>query len=215
MDLTKDFNEFLNNNKPITTPKNDFINPSIIEERDMGVRVTEMNVFSRLMKERIIFLSGQVTSDSMDTIVAQMLYLDSVSHEPINLYINSGGGDCYSGLELVSVMNYIKSPVYTTVLGLAASMGAVIASSGEKGHRYVLPYSRFMIHQPSSQLPYSTFKDTEIHLKEMDSVKKDLYEILANNCGKTVEEIEQLCDRDNWYKSKEIIDMGFADNIIQ
>lgn len=199
----------------MSTINNDFINPSIIEERDMGIRVTEMNVFSRLMKERIIFLSGSVNSDSMDTIVAQLLYLDSVSHEPINLYINSGGGDCYSGLELVSVMNYIESPVYTTVLGIAASMGAVIASSGEKGHRYILPYSRFMIHQPSSQLSYSTFKDTEIHLEEMRSVKQDLYEILAKNSGRSVEEIETLCDRDNWYKAQEIIDMGFADKIIE
>lgn len=131
--------------------------PNIVEERQLNATV--IDVYSRLMKDRIIFLSGDVNSDKMDTIVAQMLFLESINHEPINLFINSGGGECYSGLELVSVMRYIHSPVYTTVLGLAASMGAVIASSGEKGHRKALPYSRFMVHQPSSGVGYSTFRD--------------------------------------------------------
>ena len=107
--------------------------PNIVEERQFNMSV--IDVYSRLMMDRIIFLGGDVNGDRMDTIVAQMLFLDSLNHEPINLFINSGGGECYSGLELVSVMRYIKSPVHTTVLGLAASMGAVIASSGEKGHR--------------------------------------------------------------------------------
>jgi ATP-dependent Clp protease protease subunit len=125
----------------------------------------------------------------MDTLVAQLLFLDSVNHDPINLYINSQGGEVYSGLELISVMRFIKSPVYTTVLGLAASMGAVIASSGEKGHRTALPYSRFMIHQPSSGIGYSTFKDQAIHLKEMESLKQDLYKILAENSGQSIDQI--------------------------
>ena len=115
------------------------IYPSIIEERNSAMRMTEMNVFSRLIQDRIVFLSGDVTPDAMDVIVAQLLYLDSVDNRDINLYINSGGGDCYSGMELVSVMNFVNSNVSTTVLGLAASMGAVIASNGEKGKRYALP----------------------------------------------------------------------------
>lgn len=192
---------------------NRIINPYVIEERPLNI--TQLDVFSRLMMDRILFLSGEVTSDSMDTLVAQMLFLNSVSHDPIHLYINSGGGECYSGLELVSVMNYIESPVYTTVLGLAASMGAVIASNGEKGHRKALPYSRFMIHQPSSGVGYSTFRDQQIHLKEMESLKQDLYQVLAKNSGQSVEEIERLCDRDNWMKPEEAIAMGFLDAVVE
>jgi ATP-dependent Clp protease protease subunit len=187
-------------------------NPYIIEERQLNI--TQLDVFSRLMMDRILFLSGEVVGDNMDTLVAQLLFLDSVNHDPINLYINSQGGEVYSGLELISVMRFIKSPVYTTVLGLAASMGAVIASSGEKGHRNALPYSRFMIHQPSSGIGYSTFKDQAIHLKEMESLKQDLYKILAENSGQSIDQIEALCDRDKWMKAEEAISMGFLDSVI-
>ncbi len=170
--------------------------PNIVEERPLNMTI--IDVYSRLMMDRIIFLSGEVNGDKMDTIVAQMLFLNSLNHNPIHLYINSGGGECYAGLELVSVMRYIESPVYTTVLGLAASMAAVIASNGEKGHRKALPYSRFMIHQPSSGVGYSTFRDQQIHLEEMQSLKHDLYEVLADNSGQSIEEIERMCDRVNW-----------------
>lgn len=195
-----------------TDIKNVF-SPYVIEERSMNI--THLDVFSRLMMDRIVFLSGEVTDDAMDTIVAQLLFLDSLDQEPIYMYINSPGGSCYAGLELISVMNYIKSPVYTTVLGMAASMGAVIASSGEKGHRMALPYSRIMIHQPSAGLQHATFKDTEIHLREMESVKKDLYEILAANSGKSMDEIEDLCDRDHWMKPQEAISLGFIDGVVE
>ncbi len=194
-------------------PMSRILNPYIIEERSMNI--TQLDVYSRLMMDRILFLSGEVCSDTMDTLVAQMLFLDAQSHEPIKLYINSGGGECYSGLELVSVMRYIKSPVHTIVLGCAASMGAVIASSGEKGYRKALPYSRFMIHQPSSGVGYSTFKDQQIHLREMERLKWDLYEVLASNSGKASEEIEKLCDRDNWMKPEEAIKLGFLDEVIE
>ena len=187
-------------------------NPYIIEERQLNI--TQLDVFSRLMMDRILFLSGEVVGDNMDTLVAQLLFLDSLNHDPIHLYINSQGGEVYSGLELISVMKFIKSPVYTTVLGLAASMGAVIASSGEKGHRAALPYSRFMIHQPSSGIGYSTFKDQAIHLKEMESLKQDLYKILAENSGQSIDQIEALCDRDKWMKAEEAISMGFLDSVI-
>lgn len=187
--------------------------PNIVEERQLNVTV--IDVYSRLMMDRVIFLSGEVNGDKMDTIVAQMLFLESINHEPINMFINSGGGECYSGLELVSVMRYIKSPVYTTVLGLAASMGAVIASNGEKGHRKALPYSRFMVHQPSSGVGYSTFRDQQIHLREMESLKQDLYEVLSQNSGQPVEEIERLCDRDNWMKPQEAIRLGFLDEVVE
>lgn len=186
--------------------------PNIVEERPMNVTV--IDVYSRLMMDRIIFLSGDVQADKMDTIVAQMLFLDSLNHNPIHLFINSGGGECYSGLELVSVMRHIKSPVHTTVLGIAASMAAVIASGGEKGHRKAFPYSRFMIHQPSSGMGYSTFRDQQIHLQEMESLKHDLYDVLAQNSGQPIEEIERLCDRNNWMKPEEAIKLGFLDSIV-
>ena len=189
------------------------IMPFILEERKMNV--TQLDVFSRLMYDRILFLSGEVTSESMDVLTAQILYLDSVDNRDINLYINSGGGDCYSGLQLVSVMDFVKSNVSTTVLGLAASMAAVIASNGAKGKRIALPYSRFMIHQPSSYNGYSKFTDSKIALKEMESVRNDLYEVLAKNSGKSIEETIDLCENgDKWLKAKEAVEMGYIDKII-
>lgn len=192
-----------------------FTYPTIIEEREAAMRMTEMNVFSRLIQERILFLSGEVEGSTMDTLTAQMLYLDSIDNRPISLYINSGGGDCYSGLELIGVMDFIDSDVNTVVLGMAASMAAVIASNGTKGKRMALPYSRFMIHQPSSYKGYATFKDSKISLEEMESVKNDLYEILAKNSGNSFEEIEAMCDRDKWMKPDEAIAKGFLDSIIE
>lgn len=189
--------------------------PSIIEERDSMVRMTEMNVFSRMMCERIIFLTGSVDMNSMDTIVAQLLYLDSSDNRDISIYINSHGGECYSGLELVSVMDFIKSDVRTTVLGMAASMGAVIASNGAKGKRFLLPYSRFMIHQPAASLGYIKFTDTKIAYEEMEATRNDIYEVMARNSGKSVEEVIALCESgDKWMKPDETVRLGFADKII-
>jgi len=193
---------------------NNHITPYILEERQLNVGVYD--IYSRMLLDRIVFLSGEVNTESMDTIVAQLLYLDSVDNRDINLYINSGGGDCYSGLELVSVMDFVKSEVSTTVLGLAASMGAVIASSGEKGKRFLLPYSRFMVHQPSSYNGYSKFTDSKIALQEMESVRNDLYEVLSRNSGKTLETTIDLCENgDRWMKPTETIELGFADKIIE
>lgn len=193
---------------------NNHITPYILEERQLNVGVYD--IYSRMLLDRIVFLSGEVTTESMDTIVAQLLYLDSIDERDINIYINSGGGDCYSGLELVSVMEFVKSDVSTTVLGLAASMAAVIASTGTKGKRFLLPYSRFMVHQPLSAFGYSKFTDSKIALKEMESVRNDLYEVLSRNCGKSIEEIIEMCEHgDRWMKSNETIDLGFADKIIE
>lgn len=187
--------------------------PFILEERKLNV--SQLDVFSRLMYDRIVFLSGEVTPESMDIITAQLLFLDSIETRDINIYINSPGGDCYSGLQLVSVMDFIKSPVSTTVLGVAASMAAVIASNGEKGKRFALPYSRFMIHQPSSFHGYSKYTDSKIALQEMESVRNDLYEVLAKNSGKSIEETIQLCENgDKWMKAQQAIEMGYIDKII-
>lgn len=221
--LTKDFRHFAIDKAKMSPSVIDdkigkindgHITPYILEERQLNVGVYD--IYSRMLLDRIVFLSGEVTTESMDTIVAQLLYLDSIDGRDINIYINSGGGDCYSGLELVSVMDFVKSEVSTTVLGLAASMGAVIASSGEKGKRFLLPYSRFMVHQPSSYNGYSKFTDSKIALQEMESVRNDLYEVLSRNSGKTLETTIDLCENgDRWMKPTETIELGFADKVIE
>ena len=221
MELIEDFRKFAIDKTKIAPSViddkikdiNNHITPYILEERQLNVATYD--IFSRMLLDRIIFLTGEVNSMSMDTIVAQLLYLDSVDNRDINLYINSGGGDCYSGLELVSVMDFIKSDVSTTVLGLAASMGAVIASSGAKGKRFLLPYSRFMVHQPLSSFGYSKFTDSQIALEEMRSVRNDLYEVLARNSGKPVDEVIDMCEHgDRWMKPDETIAHAFADQVL-
>lgn len=218
-DIVKDFKKFAVDKTSIKPSVLDdtiksFTTPFILEERKLNV--SQLDVFSRLMYDRIVFLSGEVTPELMDTITAQFLYLDSIDERDINLYIASPGGDCYSGLQLVSVMNFVKSSVSTTVLGMAASMAAVIATNGEKGKRFALPYSRFMIHQPSSFNGYTKFTDSKIALQEMESVRNDLYEILAKNSGKSLEEIIELCEHgDRWMKAEEAIANGFLDKVVK
>jgi ATP-dependent Clp protease protease subunit len=215
--IEKDFRLFAKSQGVSTTTLDshikNIVTPTIVEERQLNVAV--FDVFSRLVQDRIIFLSGEVSETSMDTVVAQLLYLDSVDNRDIHLYINSPGGNCYAGLELVSVMDFIKSDVTTTVLGLAASMGSVIASNGTKGKRYALPYSRVMLHQPSSSQGYERFTDSKIHLQEVESVRNDLYEVLARNSGKSFEEIVELCEHgDKWLKGQEAVELGLIDQII-
>lgn len=219
LDIQRDFRKFALSNgvsRGAVDSLENQVFPTVIEERSSAMRAVEMNVFSRLIQDRIVFLSDDVTSDSMDVISAQLLYLDSVDDSDINLYINSGGGDCYSGLELVSVMDFVSSDISTTVLGLAASMAAVISSSGTKGKCFVLPYSRFMIHQPSSSFGYSKYTDSTIALKEMESVKNDLYEILSKNSGNSIDDVEKMCSNgDLWMKGQQIIDNKWADSVIK
>lgn len=187
--------------------------PLIMEERNLNVATYD--IFSRLMYDRIIFLSGEVTSESMDTIVAQLLYLESVDNRDINIYINSPGGECYSGMECASVMDFIKSDVATTVLGMAASMGTVIASNGAKGKRYLLPYSRYMIHQPSNYGGRQRYTDSKIDFEEFENTRNDLYEILSRNSGQDIKTIAELCENgDNWLRPNKVIELGFADTII-
>ena len=188
--------------------------PTIIEQRDSAMRINEMNVFSRLIQDRILFLSGEVDSIAMDTMIAQMLYLNSVDHRDISLYINSPGGDVLSGLSLIDTMNFIESEVATTCLGMAASMGAVLLSCGVKGKRFVLPHSRVMIHSVSSGFKGHT-ADIKIEMEQTLRCQKDLYNILANNCEKSYEEIEKLCDRDNWFIGEEAVnELKIADKVL-
>jgi ATP-dependent Clp protease protease subunit len=188
--------------------------PTIIEERDSAMRVSEMNVFSRLIQDRILFLSGQVDAQTMDIMIAQLLYLNSVDNRDVSIYINSPGGDVVSGLSLIDTINYIESDVSTVCLGMAASMGAVILSCGTKGKRFVLPHSRVMVHSVSSGFQGHT-ADIKIEMEQTIRCQNDIYHILSENCGKSFEEIEHLCDRDKWYIGQEAVeDLGIADKVL-
>ena len=187
------------------------IMPFILEERKMNV--TQMDVFSRLLFDRIIYFSGVVNEDSCNTVIAQLLYLSSTDKRDINIYINSPGGSVVDGLGVIDTINFVPCDIATTCVGMAASMGAVLLSCGEKGKRLVLPHSRVMIHQVSSSQS-GTLADLEIELEQTLRCKKDVYEILAKNTGKTYEQIEKDCDRNFWLIGKEAVDYGIADRVL-
>ena len=185
---------------------------SVIEERPTNFR--EIDVFSRLIMDRIIMLGMQVEEGICNIITAQLLFLESVdAKRDILLYINSPGGSVYAGLGVYDTMQYIGPDVATICTGMAASMGAVLMSGGTKGKRSALKHSRIMIHQPSGGMQGQS-KDMEITLKQMQELRKDLYQILADNCGKTYEEIERDSDRDYWMRSSEAKDYGIIDEVL-
>jgi ATP-dependent Clp protease protease subunit len=187
------------------------IMPFILEERKMNV--TQMDVFSRLLFDRIIYFSGTVDSESCNTVIAQLLYLSSTDNRDINLYINSPGGSVIDGLGVIDTINFIPCDVTTTCVGMAASMGAVLLSCGAKGKRLVLPHSRVMIHQVSSGMS-GVSKDLEIELEQTLRCKKDLYNILSEKTGKTYEQIEKDCDRNFWLIGQEAVEYGIADKVL-
>ena len=190
-----------------------YINPYILEERQMNI--TSLDIFSRLMMDRQIFLGTDIDSDVANIIIAQLLWLDQQSNGDVTIICNSGGGSVYDGMAIIDTMNYINSDVSTNVVGMAASMAAVIASSGVKGKRFILPHSRFMMHQPSQcgggRVQAS---DLEIQTKEIIKLKRELYQILSKNSGLSYDEIEEMSDRDNWLTADEAISKGFMDEII-
>lgn len=190
---------------------NNHLTPYILEERQLNVAT--FDVFSRLMYDRIIYFTGVVNSDTCDTAIAQLLYLSSVDERDINMYINSPGGSVVDGLGLVDTMNYINCDISTTCIGMAASMGSVLLSNGAKGKRFVLPHSRVMIHQVSSSQS-GTLADLEIELEQTRRCKNDVYKILADNTGRSFEEMEKLCDRNNWFIGQEAVDLGIVDKVL-
>ena len=185
--------------------------PFIIEERRNPAQT--IDIYSRLVEDRIIYMGEEFDNDSCNRIVAQLLYLDSLNHNPIRIYINSPGGSVIDGLAIIDTINFIKSPVYTICVGLAASMGAVLLSCGEKGHRTVLPHSRVMIHQVSG-FAGGSLADMKIDLEQTKRCEQDIYHILANNLDKPYDEIVTLCDRNNWFIGQEAIDLGIADKVL-
>ncbi|PTB97838.1 ATP-dependent Clp protease proteolytic subunit [Marivirga lumbricoides] len=185
---------------------------SVIEERPTNFR--EIDVFSRLIMDRIIFLGMQVDDNIANIITAQLLFLQSVdAKKDISLYINSPGGSVYAGLGIYDTMHYITPDVGTICTGLAASMGAVLLAGGAEKKRSALPHSRIMIHQPMSGMQGQA-SDMEISLKQTLSVKKDLYKILSKHSGKTYKQVEKDSDRDFWMRAEEAKEYGLIDEVL-
>ncbi len=195
----------------VMTASAEYISPSILEERQLNV--TQMDVFSRLMMDRIIFLGTEINDYTANVIQAQLLYLDSAdSDRNISIYLNTPGGSVYAGLGIYDTMQFISSKVGTICTGMAASMGAVLLVAGEKGLRAALPHSRVMIHQPMGGIQGQA-SDIEITAKEILKLKDELYQIIADHSGQTIERIRQDADRDFWMTSKEALDYGMIDSI--
>lgn len=187
--------------------------PYVIEQTGRGER--GMDIFSRLLRERIIFLGTAVDDHIASLIIAQLLFLEAEDPEKdINLYVNSPGGSVSAGLAIYDTMNYIKSKVSTICVGLAASMGAVLLAGGEKGKRSALPHSKIMIHQPWVGGLQGQTTDIEIHAKEMLKTRDTLYHILCEATGKTFEQITKDCDRDYYLTSEEAKEYKLIDNIL-
>lgn len=188
--------------------------PNIIEERELnGIA---LDVFSRLMLDRIIFLGMPIDDMVANVINAQLLFLESVDgSRDVTIYGNSGGGSVYAGLGIIDVMNYIKPDISVVNTGLCASMAAVILCSGTKGKRYSLRHARTMIHQPMTGIePGTQASDIEIVNKQIQLLKKELYEIISEQTGKTIEEVTIASDRDNWMTSHEAKTFGLIDKIL-
>lgn len=190
---------------------NMWISPSIIEERQLNA--VSMDVFSRLMVDRIIFLGQEVNEYSAAVIQAQLLYLDSVDPtKDIALYLNTPGGSVYDGLGIYDTMQFVSSKVATICTGLAASMGAVLLVAGEKGKRACLPHSRVMIHQPMGGVQGQA-SDIEITAKEILKLKEELYQIIADHSGQPMDRIIADADRDHWLTANEALEYGLVDTV--
>jgi ATP-dependent Clp protease protease subunit len=188
-----------------------YISPTILEERQLNV--TQMDVFSRLMMDRVIFLGTEINDYTANVIQAQLLYLDSTDSErDINLYLNTPGGSVYAGLGIYDTMQFVKARVSTICTGLAASMGAVLLVAGEQGMRAALPHSRVMIHQPLGGIQGQA-SDIEITAKEILKLKDELYQIISDHSGRSIEQIRQDADRDHWMTSKEALAYGMIDKL--
>lgn len=189
--------------------------PVVIEKESRGER--SYDIYSRLLKDRIVMLNGPVEDLSANLVVAQLLFLESQnSSKPINFYINSPGGVITAGMGIYDTMQFIKAPVHTMVMGQACSMGSFLAQAGEPGHRYLLPNARHMIHQPSGGAR-GMASDIEISYREIMYWKKQLTELYVkhNTAGKTFEDFERDMDRDTFMSAKDAVEYGLADRIVE
>jgi len=220
MNSSKEFRKFATKHQGISSLTleryssvyGNYISPTIIEERQMNV--AQMDVFSRLMMDRIIFLGVPIDDYVANIIQAQLLFLESVdSARDIQIYLNTPGGSVYAGLGIYDTMQYIKPDIATICTGIAASMGAVILCAGEKGKRTALTHSRVLIHQPmgGAEGPAS---DIEITAREIQKLKKELYEIISKHSGQTYKKVWKDSDRDYWMTAKEAKDYGMIDEVL-
>ena len=186
--------------------------PYVVEQTSRGER--SYDIFSRLLNDRIIFLSEEVNDQTASLIVAQMLYLEAQDPDKdIQFYINSPGGSVTAGMAIYDTMQYIKCDVATITIGMAASMGAFLLSAGTKGKRMALPNAEIMIHQPSAGTQ-GQITDMAIHLKRLETIKERMNRIMAENTGRSVEEVTAACERDNFMSAEEALEFGLIDKII-
>ena len=221
MNILDDFGKFARSKRGISSLSlhkfssiyGSYISPTIIEERQLNV--ASMDVFSRLMMDRIIFLGLPIDDYVANIIQAQLLYLDSSDPgKDIQIYFNTPGGSVNAGLGIYDTMQYISADIATICTGMAASMGAVLLTAGKKGKRSALKHSRIMIHQPMGGVE-GPASDIEITVREIVKLKKELYEIIALHSGNTVEKVEKDSDRDYWMTSLEAKEYGMIDEILQ
>ncbi len=222
MDVAKEFEKFAVKDQGVNPnyydkmmgsmyPTN--LTPNIIEERKMNIAA--MDVFSRLMMDRIIFMGTGVNDQVANIIQAQLLFLESTdASKDIQIYINSPGGSVYAGLGIYDTMQFIKPDVATICTGMAASMGAVLLCAGQKGKRSALPHSRVMIHQVSGGAQGQA-SDIEITAREVVKLREELYTIIANHSGKTYDQIYNDSDRDYWMKADEALEYGMIDEVLR
>lgn len=216
--MKNDFNKFLLSKSISSTYQHDYFkkiekknSAYIIENNGLAV-----DIFSKLIEDRIIFLSTEIDSDICNVIKAQLLYLETISDDDISIYLDTPGGSVYSGLGLLDVMDYVKPDIETINTGLAASMGAVILCSGTEGKRKSLKRSRTMIHQPLSYGGYiQQASEIEIEAKEINSLKKELYKIISKRTGQTFEKVSKDGDRDYWMCADDAKKYGMIDHIIK
>ena len=220
MNITSDFRKFATSKvgmsgmvlDDIMKAQNQYLNPYILEERQLNV--TQMDVFSRLMMERIIFLGTEINDYTSNTIQAQLLYLDSTDPEKdISIYINSPGGSVTAGLGIYDTMQFVTSDVSTICTGMAASMGAVLLVAGQEGKRQALPHSRVMIHQPLGGVQGQA-SDIEIEAKEIQKFKKELYTIISNHSHTPYDKVWADSDRNYWMTAEEAKEYGMIDQVL-
>lgn len=222
MNIEKDFKLFASDHGVSSTLMNDYqkaisaqyIEPYIMEERQRNI--AQISVFSRMFMERILFLGTEINSDVANIINSQLLYLAMDNpNKPITMYINSPGGSVYDGMSIYDVTKFISCPIHTTCLGTAASMGAVLLSSGDKGHRCALPHSQIMLHSPSGGTGRVTSPDFKIAAREMEKCETMLYNVLAENMETDYDTIKNMCDRDFWMTPEEAVKFNVIDEIIK
>ena len=189
----------------------DSLVPYVIEQSARGER--SYDIFSRLLKDRIVFISGEIDDNLANRVIAELLYLDSTGNEDINIYINSPGGSVSAGMAIYDTMNFVKSDVSTTCLGIAASMAAFLLSSGKKGKRYILPNADVMIHQPLGGAQGQA-TDIKIASDRIIDLRKRLNRILSKNTSQSLKKIEKDTERDNYLSAKEALEYGLVDKII-